>query len=65
MVSYYGSRGDISVSKYSKDVVGVIIYDSLGWDVDRSISAEVGRCDNGRADSDVGDKVGRGDGEVV
>ena len=35
MVSYYGSRGDISVSKYSKDVVGVIIYDSLGWDVDR------------------------------
>ena len=41
------------------------IYDSLGWDVDRSISAEVGRCDDGRVDSDVGDKVGRGDGEVV
>ena len=38
---------------------------SVDWDVDGTVGARVGRCNNGRLDSDVNDEVGSsGDKEV-
>ena len=51
-----------------KDVnyeVNVNIDDSFNWDVDRIVSDEVRRCNNGRVKSDVGAEVGCNDGKGV
>ena len=41
------------------------IGDSLYWDVDINVGAEVGRGNNGRVEIHVDEKVGHSDGEGV
>ena len=41
------------------------IGNSVEWDVDGSVGAKVGRCNNDRLDSDVNAEVGSCDGEGV
>ena len=41
------------------------IDNSVDWDVDGTVGAKVGKCNNRRVDSDVNYEVGSCDGEVV
>ena len=44
------------IYKYVKDEVDVNIYNSVYWDVDRSVGAYVGRGNNYSVDSGLNDK---------